>query len=373
MRPAQKIIDLNALRHNAQQLKRQAAVDGKSRQFIAVLKADAYGCGAIDCARALAKEADLFAVAEIGEALEIRQSGSTKPIVLLEGVFSEDEIALAYAEQFELVVATPQQLAWLLAFSKKTANKFARVWLKLDTGMGRLGFFADEVAAVMAKLKTHYAESEIVLISHFAGADEPDASAAKQLAVFVSVAARYPQAKCCLANSAAILRLPQARADFVRAGIALYGVSPFMATFTEGEQLFTNTATAYQLRPVMRLTSAVISVKYFKKGALIGYGGHGVMPHDGYVAMVAMGYADGYLRAIPTGAPIWILGKTYPILGRIAMDMTAVLVDETVRVGDAVECFGKHIAIETLSALAGTIPHQILTTVGKRPKRLLLE
>lgn len=353
MRAATKLISKKALSHNLKQLSALAP----DSQCVAVVKANAYGSEATQIVSALAA-ADLLAVAEIGEAIKLRQAGASQSIVLLEGVFEKEEFAIALAEQFEPVVATFQQLQWLLDFQ----SAFPRVWFKLDTGMGRLGFRSSDAEVAMQQLLTKYAEENVVIMTHFSDADAPDRRITQaQIERFDAFAKNYPRAKHSLCNSAGILAYPDAHRDFIRPGIALYGASPFEGNYGQD----------HNLQPVMTLQTRVLSVKAFKKDEPIGYGQTYRLQDDGYIAICEVGYADGYSRFIPSGTPILINGREYSIVGRVAMDMISVLVDEHVRVGDSVVCWGQGLPIERICEVAKTIPHQLLTTVTERPHKVI--
>ncbi len=302
--------------------------------------------------------ADLFAVAEIGEAIKIRQAGAEKPILLLEGVFEENELPIAFAENFEPVVATFTQLQWLLDFP----NDFPRVWFKLDTGMGRLGFQSHNADEAMQELSNRYDEENIVIMTHFSDADSPSRrKTLQQIDAFDAFARRYPLCEQSLSGSAGILAYPDAHRDYIRPGIALFGASPFDGNYGQD----------HDLKPVMTLKTAVLSVKAFKKGEPIGYGQTYRMKSDGLIAICEIGYADGYSRFIPSGTPIVINGNEYEVVGRVAMDMIAVLVDDNVGVGSEVICWGEGLPIERICEAAQTIPHQLLTTVTERPRKVI--
>lgn len=353
MRAACKTINKANLTHNLNTLADLAP----DAQCIAVLKANAYGCEATQVFDAV-ERADLLAVAAIEEAIAIRQAGAEKTILLLEGVFEADELEIAYQQQFEVVIATEQQLHWLLQFPKS----FQRVWFKLDTGMGRLGFKSDTADAAMQQLLTRYQQRQTVIMTHFSDSDAPNrAKTLAQIAAFDAFAANYPDCQQSLANSAAILAYPDAHRDYIRPGISLYGASPFAGNYGQD----------HDLKPVMTLSTRVLSVKYFQKGEPIGYGETYHMSDSGYVAICEIGYADGYSRFIPSGAPILINDNEYPVIGRVAMDMIAVLIDEQVKVGDKVICWGEGLPIERICEAANTIPHQLLTTVTERPKKVI--
>ncbi len=355
MRATTKNINLNNLKHNLKVLMDKAP----NSKCIAVVKANAYGCEANKSYKALEK-ADMFATASINEALELRNAGATKTILLLEGAFEENELEIAYENDFELVIATPNQLKWLKNFPKQ----FNQIWFKLDTGMGRLGFKNDEAEKAIQQIKTIYNESQIVIMTHFSCSDSKDKNITKeQIEIFDKFVNKHPNSKQSLCNSAGILNFPNAHRDFIRPGIALYGASPFETT----------TAEQHNLKPVMSLTTKVLSVKKLQKGEKLGYGQTYTMQQSGYVAICAVGYADGYSRFIPTNTPILINDKEYQIVGRVAMDMTAVLVDETVKQDDKVECWGDNLPIEQICNFAKTIPHQLLTTITQRVIKNIVE
>ncbi len=353
MRAASKLIDKTALSHN---IKALSAIAPASK-MIAVIKANAYGHEATAVYDAL-DEAGLFAVASAEEALALRRAGSKKQIVLLEGAFEPSDVQLAFANNFELVIATPEQLTWLLAFP----HTFSRVWFKLDTGMGRLGFQAHDADQAMQKLLTRYSQHQTVIMTHFASADSPDRGyTEKQISSFDEFAKNYPDCEQSLCNSAGTLSYPQAHRSYVRCGISLYGVSP----------LENHHGTDHGLAPAMTLKTRVMSVKKYLTGEKIGYGCTYQMPAPGHIAICEVGYADGYLCFIPNGTPVIIGGRRYQLAGRVSMDMIAVSVDQHVAAGDEVICWGKTLPIEIIADRAGTVPHQLLTAVTERPKMVL--
>ncbi|PIE45452.1 MAG: alanine racemase [Gammaproteobacteria bacterium] len=360
MRAACKCISKKNLQHNLNTL---ADLAPNSR-CVAVIKANAYGCEATQVLDALGR-ADLFATATIEEALALRQAGAAKSILLLEGAFESRDVALSFSNGFELVVATPQQLDWLIQFDRC----FERLWFKLDTGMGRLGFQRHDAHQAMKQLLSRYAQEKIVIMTHFSDSDSPNRRITQtQIDRFDAFAKNYPDCQHSLSNSAGILAYPNAHRDYIRPGIALYGASPFAGYLGED----------HDLRPVMTLRTRVLSVKSFAAGQAIGYGQTYRLPETGRIAICEVGYADGYSRFIPSGAPILIDGREYAIAGRVAMDMIAVAVDKQVKVGDEVVCWGTsyngvNLPIERVCQAAQTIPHQLLTTVTERPKKLIIE
>ena len=352
MRPAQALIDLAALRHNYQ-LARQCS-GGKA---LAVVKADAYGHGAVLCAQALQAEADGFAVACIEEALELRAAGITQPILLLEGFFEASELALIDQHQLWCVVHSLWQLD---AIEQARLSRPLQVWLKLDSGMHRVGLFPEQYQAAYRRLQASGKVDKIVLMSHFARADELDCPRTEeQLAVF-NAAREGLQAEVSLRNSPAILGWPQVPSDWVRPGIMLYGATPF-----EQAQ-----ALAAQLKPVMTLQSKIIGVRELPAGEPVGYAARFVAERPTRVGVVAMGYADGYPRHAPTGTPVALDGQLTRIIGRVSMDMLTVDLTDLPQagLGSRVELWGAQVLASDVAAHAQTIPYQIFCNLRRVPR-----
>ncbi|MDZ7888963.1 MAG: alanine racemase [Pseudomonas sp.] len=352
MRPAQALIDLAALRHNYQ-LARQCS-GGKA---LAVVKADAYGHGAVICAQALQAEADGFAVACIEEALELRAAGITQPILLLEGFFEASELALIDQHQLWCVVHSLWQLD---AIEQARLNRPLQVWLKLDSGMHRVGLFPEQYQAAYQRLQASGKVDKIVLMSHFARADELDCPRTEeQLAVF-NTAREGLQAEVSLRNSPAILGWPQVPSDWVRPGIMLYGATPFEQT----------QALAAQLKPVMTLQSKIIGVRELPVGEPVGYAARFVAERPTRVGVVAMGYADGYPRHAPTGTPVAVDGQLTRIIGRVSMDMLTVDLTDLPQtgLGSRVELWGAQVLASDVAAQAQTIPYQIFCNLRRVPR-----
>ena len=352
MRPAQALIDLAALRHNYQ-LARQCS-GGKA---LAVVKADAYGHGAVLCAQALQAEADGFAVACIEEALELRAAGITQPILLLEGFFEASELALIDQHQLWCVVHSLWQLD---AIEQARLSRPLQVWLKLDSGMHRVGLFPEQYQAAYRRLQASGKVDKIVLMSHFARADELSCSRTEeQLAVF-NAAREGLQAEVSLRNSPAILGWPQVPSDWVRPGIMLYGATPF-----EQAQ-----ALAAQLKPVMTLQSKIIGVRELPAGEPVGYAARFVAERPTRVGVVAMGYADGYPRHAPTGTPVAVDGQLTRIIGRVSMDMLTVDLTDLPQtgLGSRVELWGAQVLASDVAAQAQTIPYQIFCNLRRVPR-----
>ena len=349
--PIRAVIDTAALRHNLGQVRRAAPAS----RVMAVIKANAYGHGLVPAARALA-EADGFAVARLGEGLALRAAGLRNRILLLEGVFSAEQLAAAAQAQFELMVHSFEQLALLEALAGAAP---VTVWLKIDSGMNRLGFRLEEFAAAYARLRGNpHVQAEPTLVTHLASADDRrDPRTRQQLEAFATATASLNGARS-IANSAGVLAWPAARTDWVRPGLMLYGVSPFAS----------GTGAALGLRPAMTLRTEVIAVKSVRAGETVGYGGTWTAPRETRMAVVAAGYGDGYPCNTATGAPVQIGGRRAPLIGRVSMDMITVDVTDlpTVGVGDPVVLWGSEVPVEEIAAQAGAIPWDLLCGVSQR-------
>ncbi|MFZ2162563.1 MAG: alanine racemase [Sideroxyarcus sp.] len=346
-RPIQARIDLSALKSNLRVVRRLA-----SSRIMAVIKANAYGHGLVRAAEAL-NEAEGFALLDVRDAIALREAGFRQTILLLEGFFSTDELPLLAEYELSTVIHSPQQLAMLDAYPRRNTLP---VWLKINTGMNRLGFAPEQVAAAMEKLKSHPAISEVTLMTHFAHADEPE-GVAEQLERFKGLTAAY-RAPRSLANSAALLRYPATHSEWVRPGIMLYGASPFADT--SAQQL--------GLQPVMTLTSEIISVRELNAGDRVGYAGLFRADKTMRIGTVACGYADGYPRHAPTGTPILVNGQRTRTLGRVSMDMLAVDLSEMpdAGIGSPVTLWGNGMPVEEVAAAAGTISYELTCALTTR-------
>ena len=346
-RPIQAHIDLSALAHNL-----RAARRATTARVLAVIKANAYGHGLLQAAEAL-READGYALLDVRDAVALREAGFRQPILLLEGFFSRDELPLVAEYELSCVIHSVRQLDWLDAYPRPHGLS---VWLKLNSGMNRLGFSPAEYPAVLEKLKAHRAVREVTLMTHFAQADEA-AGIAQQQALFEQLAAPYRSPRS-LANSAALLRHPQAHGDWVRPGIMLYGSSPFADT--SAQQL--------GLRPVMTLSSEIISIQNLKAGEAVGYGATFRAERAMRIGTVACGYADGYPRHAPTGTPILVDGQRTRTLGRVSMDMLAADLSElpNVQIGSRVVLWGEGMPVDDVARAAGTISYELLCALAPR-------
>jgi len=344
-------IDTQALRANLARIRQVAA----GRRVVAVVKANGYGHGAATVAHALA-DADAFAVARLEEGVVLREAGITRPILLLEGVVSREQLEEAAVRDFELVVHDASQLALLERWRGR--RRFA-LWLKANTGMNRLGFAPAEFAAAHARLAALAVPAAALrVMTHLARADERDCDmTGEQLARFAALAAPLGL-ETSIANSAGIFGWPEAHGDWVRPGLSLYGVSPFPQ----------ETAASLGLTPAMTLTSTVIAVREVAAGDCVGYGGIWRAPRAARIAIVAAGYADGLLRSLPGGAPVLVGGQRAPLVGRVSMDMIAIDVTGLpgVEVGSPARLWGRDLPVEELALAANTIPYELLCAVAPR-------
>lgn len=352
MRPARALIDLAALRHNYRLARRLGG--GKA---LAVVKADAYGHGAVRCARALEPEADGFAVACIEEALELREAGVEAPILLLEGFFEAAELELIDRHRLWCAVQADWQIE---AIERYRPRQPLVVWLLLDSGMHRLGLPPAEYQACLRRLKAIAHVGEVVAMTHFARADELDcARTDEQQAVFGEVVADagLPDS---LSNSAALLGWPTVRNEWARPGLMLYGANPFGVPQPMADGL----------RPVMTLESAVIATREIAAGEPVGYGGRFVAQRTTRVGVVAAGYADGYPQFAPDGTPVIIGDRPGELIGRVSMDMLTVdLTDHPhAGLGTRVELWGARAPITRLAASVGASAYALLCGLKRAPR-----
>ena len=347
-RPLQATIELAALRHNLDIVRGCAP---KSR-VLAVIKAAAYGHGALRVARALADAGvDGFGLLELDTAVRLREAGIRQRIVLLEGFFNAAELPVLARHRIDTALHAREHLD-LMAKAQDPLN----VLMKLNTGMNRLGFVECEFKAAWQRLRGSPAINELTLMTHFANAD--DARGVDwQMQAFNRMTAGIDVPRT-LANSAAIVRYPQTHADWVRPGIMLYGATPFAEVSAE----------ALGLKPVMTLTSQIIAVQHLKKGGAVGYGGAYVAQRDTRIGVVACGYADGYPRHAPSGTPVRVGNAMTGTVGRVSMDMLCV--DLTVLpqagVGSKVTLWGVGNPVDDVATAAGTVGYELLCALAPR-------
>ncbi|HNN28053.1 MAG TPA: alanine racemase [Agitococcus sp.] len=357
MRDAQLIINRDALLHNLQQVKHHAP----QAKVLAMVKADAYGHGALLIAQTLAPHVDALGVAFLDEALALRQAGICCPIAILEGVFNQSELEQALAAQCYLVVHQQQQLD-LLANYQGTDQ--THIWLKIDSGMHRLGFAPEAVINAYQQLSVLNCVQEIILTSHFACADEPNSlKTQQQLEVLEQLYQQLPQTLSrSFANSAAILAWPNTHHQWVRPGIMLYGSSPFIH----------KTAKELNLQAVMTLKTKIIALRTINQGETVGYGSTWQASRKTRLAVIAIGYGDGYPRHINTNTPVLINGQRCFIVGRVSMDM--ITVDVTgldVTLGDEVILWGQDLSADEIAGYAQTISYELFCQITPRVKRLV--
>lgn len=347
-RPIRASVSLSALRHNYGIARRAAP---GSRVF-AVVKANAYGHGIERVARAL-PQADGFATIELDGAVALREGNAAAPILLLEGFFETSELRQVAASRLSCVVHCEDQLRMLEA--ERTQRPFD-AWLKVNTGMNRLGFAPAAVPGVLERLKASGAAASITLMTHFATADGPEgvAEAMKRF----DAATRGLRLPRSLANSAAIFAHPASHADTVRLGIGLYGATPFAD----------RTAQSLGLEPAMTLSSRLIAIQELQPGDAVGYGGEFRCERATRIGVVACGYADGYPRLAPTGTPILVGGTRTGTIGRVSMDLLTVDLARIpdARVGSPVVLWGEGLPVDEVATAARTVGYELLCAVAAR-------
>lgn len=355
-RPIRTIIDATALQHNLAVVRQKV---GHART-IAVIKADAYGHGLLHTARALSA-ANAFAVLELEAAVQLRDAGFQQPIVLLEGFFSHHELDVINQYHLSTVIHHHEQISMLSTY--RGNNKLA-VFLKINTGMNRLGFKPEAGNSAFHALIQREFVGKITLMTHFACADEAAEQhlVIQQLSEFSALRAECGiHLPCSLANSAAILRYPQTHADWVRPGLLLYGVSP----------LPEKTGVEMGLQPAMTLTSQIIAIQKLSPGDRLGYGAQFTASQAMRIGIVAAGYADGYPRHAPTGTPVLVNGQRTRIVGRISMDMLSIDLQgiDDANIGSTVTLWGKGLPVEKIAAAAQTISYELLAAISPRVPR----
>lgn len=350
------IITINqaALAHNLTQVKKLAP----NSKVLAMIKSDGYGHGAVTVANAL-KDADAFGVARLCEAIELREAGIHKPIILMGGFFAEEQLADIVYYDISIVMQNAWQLQTLLA---RRLSKPLHVWLKINTGMNRLGVSLEDVDVFMSALsKCDWVAKPINTMTHFSDACTSDnPKTIRQLRYYLQATMNNKGEKSA-ANSAAILNFPQAHLDWVRPGILLYGISPL--AHKRGIDL--------GLQSAMTLRSHIIALQQVVKGEAVGYGSQWVATKDSTIAIAAIGYGDGYPWSVKAQTPVLIKQKRFPIVGRVSMDMTAIDIggDTQIKLGDEVVLWGNGLAIEEVADYAGTIPYELMLKLTSRVKQ----
>jgi alanine racemase len=349
-------LDRDALAHNLSRVKALAP----SSRVMAVIKANAYGHGMVEVAHAL-MDADAFAVANLEEGVRLREAGIEKELVILQGVLNQAELEKASSHRLGLVVHQSMQIELL---RQASLNQPVSVWIKMDTGMHRLGLTAEQFPAAIEALSVCAAvQQPLRLMSHFANADDPvHPSTDLQLKDFQVLTQGF-DLECSIANSAGLCHWEASHLDWVRPGIMLYGVNPFNS----------GVAADLDLKPAMRLSSRLIAINQHHEGDAVGYGGTWVCPEDMSVGVVAVGYGDGYPRHAPSGTPVLIHEQRVPLVGRVSMDMICVDLRKikNVSVGDEVVLWGDGLPVEDIARKAGTIGYELCCKITSRVVRTL--
>lgn len=356
-RPARALLSAESLRHNFQEVRRRAP---RSR-VMAIIKSNGYGHGMVWAAQTLT-DADGFGVEGMEQGIALRDAGISKPITLLEGFFEPAELPLISKHKLWCAVHNEEQLR---ALESARLDQPISVWIKLDTGMHRLGFAADKFHSVLARLKSIAAVDNIRAMTHFSCSDDPKNHATVvQIQRFDTQVKTSTGIETSLANSAGIMSFPNSHQAWVRPGIMLYGGAPVIGS----------PASAANLKPVMTLQSALISIKHCRKGEPIGYGEDFVCPDDMTIAVAAMGYGDGYPRRMPVGTPVLVNGKRAVIVGRVSMDMMTIDITSQpqAKVGDPVVLWGEGLPADDIATRANTISYELFCQLTARVPRIVI-
>ncbi|XID75767.1 alanine racemase [Alkanindiges sp. WGS2144] len=352
-------LSTSALSHNLNRVRQLAP----HSQVISMVKADAYGHG-IEFALNALQDSDAFGVACIQEARQIRALGYTQPVTLIEGAFSETEWLEASKQGFDCLIHQEQQVQWALAHPEAYQRNNLKIWLKLNSGMNRLGLKPDELLNAAYRLRQ--AGFKLVLTMHFANADVPDHLLnQQQIQAFLNLKEQLApiEASCC--NSAAIYNWPDLHFDYVRPGIMLYGASPY--DFQSADQL--------GLRPVMHFKSHLMAIQQLEAGQSIGYGSRFITTQPTLLGIVAAGYGDGYPRALLEGAYTTVRGFKAPLLGRVSMDLLAIDLTgltNNLTIGDEVTLWGENPTVDVIAHYNQTIGYELLCRLTQRPKRMIV-
>lgn len=349
------VISRQAVRHNYQRIK---ALAPKSK-VISVLKANAYGHGLLEMASILS-ESDAFGVARLEEALTIREGNIDKPILLMEGFFDYHDIQALVTHNIQTVIHSLAQIEGLESVKPlSTLASPLKVWLKIDTGMNRLGIMPCQLTQALARLQAiDYVNDDINFMTHFSCADDLDNEFTHQQINEFYQLIDAKGGQLTLANSAGILGWPQSHADWIRPGLLLYGCSPIMDRIGADDGF----------HAAMTLSTSVIAIKPLVKGDNVGYGAHWQSPHDTQLGVIAIGYGDGYPRHAKTGTPVLINGKRYPIVGRVSMDMITVDLgnDHDVKCGDVAIMWGEKLPVEEIAQWSDTICYELILQLTSR-------
>ena len=351
-------IDLGALRHNMTVIAEMTS----GHKIIAVVKANAYGHGSVQCAKIMDEYVSGYAVARLEEAQELREAGVTKPIIILGYVASpkEKEIETVVGHDLSITVHNIEMLEKLKKFWSSHPEKRIKVWCQVNIGMQRLGFNEDEIEKIMTEIRAFQGFVHPVgMMAHLSCSDDFSLKEyhVLQISAFRRIS-KFAEGELCLANSAGILYYPDTYTDYVRPGIIQYGISP-----TKGKL-----GSDFGLQSVMSFNTVVYAVRKLKTGDAVGYGASWVADRPVRIAVLGAGYADGYPRSMPNGTPVYLNGTVVYTVGHVCMDMMFVEIgsDLEVRPGDIAELWGKHIPVETLAERIGTIAYELITRPTRR-------
>ncbi|CAH9015253.1 alanine racemase [Candidatus Nitrosacidococcus sp. I8] len=352
----QALINTAALQYNLDIVRKKAP----RSKVIGIIKADGYGHGVVEVAKLLIRGVDSFGVARLEEGIRLRQNRIHCPIILLSGVSNKADLEHASTHHLSLVIHHISQLNLL---QQVILPNPISVWVKVDTGMHRLGFPPRQIYEAITIIRNCSSVSSIIgLMSHFANADRSsDSFTQAQLEIFNHLEINLP---CSFANSAAIIAYPQSQLDWVRPGLMLYGISPFKD----------RTGSELGLKPIMTLKSQLIAIQHLYTGDKVGYGSTWICPESMPVGVVALGYGDGYPRHIENETPILVNGAPVPIIGRVSMDMITVdlRTQLNAQVGDPVIAWGEDLPVERVAHCASTIPYELVCQVTPRVPRILV-
>ena len=352
-RPSRIVIDIKALEHNFLRIKELAP----NSKVMAIVKADAYGHGIVRVAKTL-NNTDAFGVACLEEAEQLRQSSIKTPIVLLEGPYKPDDLPLIIKFKLDMVIHNEYQIQLL---EKTKIEGSINAWLKIDTGMHRLGFPIEKADAILNRLLLcKNINSRPILMTHLATANEKKNNLTQQQLEAFKKISKIIDGEKTVANSAALINFPEVHFDWVRPGLMLYGVSPLTDSFGHN----------HGLRSVMTLESEIISIQYLSKNEPVGYGATWRCPEDMPVGIIAAGYGDGFPRHAKSGTPILVNNVRCPLIGRASMDMLTIDLrnQPNAKIGDRVVLWGDSLPIEEVALHADTIPYELLCGVHKRLK-----
>ncbi|MBX2849509.1 MAG: alanine racemase [Acidiferrobacterales bacterium] len=355
-RPARVHISTTALQHNIKQI-RSLAPDAN---IMAVIKADGYGHGMETVAAAISDHVEEFAVNSLDDVLRLRNAGFDKQLTVLSA--SLDKTSLLKFTELNTRV-TIYDLSQLSLLEQIADNQNLSIWLKVDTGMGRLGILPKEFDVVISRLLQIKGLADISLMTHLANADQAENPANfKQIKLFEELAAKHPFERLSILNSAGLISYAEYAMDISRPGLSIYGISPTIGK--SAEQL--------NFKPVMTFKSQLISIKRLSAGSAIGYGGTYVLDQDSRVGVIACGYGDGYPRHARNGTPVLVNGMLVPLIGRVSMDMICVDLGEIVaKVGDSVTLWGEANPIEVVADYAGTISYELCCGILPRVERIV--